>query len=167
MPRGIDRYDEARLQGRLWTPAAIQPALGCWLDAGDPSTIIYATGVSSWRDKSGRGAHATQATGALQPIYNPSGPPRITFTGQAFFDAASVTASGNSYDVLIIGKPLNAAVERKLFFGNLSVDLVMITASDAIGVWNIGTGGFDQIGALTWPGQVGLLYYRTTDIGPF
>lgn len=71
MPRGISRLDEAILQGRLWTPALLRPAL--WLDAADPSTITIATGVSEWRDKSGNGRHFTQAVGGSQPAYNQNG----------------------------------------------------------------------------------------------
>ena len=57
MPRGVSPVDEARLQGRLWTPALALPAV--WLDAADLSTITIATGVSEWRDKSGNGRHMT------------------------------------------------------------------------------------------------------------
>jgi hypothetical protein len=55
------RYDtypedaEALLQGRLWTPALLGPAL--WLTANDLSTISIATNVSQWRDKSGFDRH--------------------------------------------------------------------------------------------------------------
>jgi hypothetical protein len=75
-------YDEARLQGRLWTPALVLPAV--WLDAADLSTIRIETGVSEWRDKSGNGSHATQATAANQPVYSQTGffgLPGITFDG--------------------------------------------------------------------------------------
>lgn len=42
--------------------------LFAWFDAEDSSTVTLATGVSSWRDKSGNGANAVQATGAAQPL---------------------------------------------------------------------------------------------------
>jgi hypothetical protein len=82
MPRGVSLVDEATLQRRLWTPALARPAV--WLDAADLSTITIATGVSEWRDKSGNGAHATQATAANQPAYSQTGffgLPGITFDG--------------------------------------------------------------------------------------
>ncbi|MFN8994753.1 MAG: hypothetical protein ACK5X3_13970, partial [Pseudomonadota bacterium] len=82
MPRGVSFYDEALIQGRLWTPALERPAV--WLDAADLSTITIATGVSQWRDKSGNGANATQATAANQPAYSNTGffgLPGITFDG--------------------------------------------------------------------------------------
>lgn len=81
MPRGINAYDEARLQGRLWTPDLARPAL--WLDAADASTVSVATGVSEWRDKSGNGRHFTQTTTANQPAYNRNG---INGLGSISFD---------------------------------------------------------------------------------
>ena len=71
MSRGVNQYDEAQLQGRLWTPDLVRPAL--WLDAADASTVSVATGVSEWRDKSGNGRHFTQTTTANQPAYNQNG----------------------------------------------------------------------------------------------
>lgn len=62
----------------LWTPAALISGVtsgntlggvALWLDASDNTTITIGTGVSEWRDKSGYGRNATQATGANQPSY--------------------------------------------------------------------------------------------------
>lgn len=57
----------------LFSPLQLSPAL--WLDAADPLTL-YTGGslaapdgaISEWRDKSGNGRHATQATGVSQPL---------------------------------------------------------------------------------------------------
>ena len=58
---------------KLWTPAALGSSLALWLDADDASTItLNGSTVSEWRDKSGNGRHASQATVANQPIYSPS-----------------------------------------------------------------------------------------------
>jgi hypothetical protein len=67
MPRGTSLLDEALLQRRLWTPNTVRPRL--WFDAGDIATISNATGVSEWRDKSGRGLHLSQAVAADQPLF--------------------------------------------------------------------------------------------------
>lgn len=64
MPRGFNTYDEARLQGRLWTPAG---KADLWLDPSDPTVFSFVTGVSEWRDKSSKGRNGTQATVANQP----------------------------------------------------------------------------------------------------
>ena len=87
MPRGVGlnwRYDEARLQGRLWTPALLRPAL--WLDASDISTITVSSGVSEWRDKGGNGRHFTQSTPANQPAYRRDG---INGLGSISFDGTA------------------------------------------------------------------------------
>lgn len=87
MPRGVGLnwlYDEARLQGRLWTPHVLKSSLSFWQDCADQSTITIVTGVSEWRDKSGNNRHFTQATGANQPSYSGTGflgLPGITFDG--------------------------------------------------------------------------------------
>ena len=69
MPRGVGLnriYDEARLQGRLWTPAQWRPSV--WFDAADLSTIsVVGNDVFEWRDKSGNGRHVSQATAANRP----------------------------------------------------------------------------------------------------
>lgn len=65
MPRYAP-YEAAALQGRLWTPAELQPNLYCWLDALT-GTIESATNVLRMRDRSGRGMNHYQATGAVQP----------------------------------------------------------------------------------------------------
>lgn len=76
----------------LWTPAQITTSV--WLDAADASTITIATGVSSWADKSGNGANATEGTTANQPAYSATsfgGLPGITFDG--INDTLSVTTT--------------------------------------------------------------------------
>ena len=57
-----------------WSPALLA-STACWLDAADIATItlVSGTNVSEWRDKSGNGRHATQATSANQPTYISSG----------------------------------------------------------------------------------------------
>lgn len=66
MPRGVSRVDEARLQGRLWTPALERPAL--WLDTFDLAAIVGQSGaVSQLTDKSGNGRHFTQGVAANRP----------------------------------------------------------------------------------------------------
>src|SRR5688572_1415854 len=61
MPRGVDRYDEARLQRRLWTPEHLRGKLFAWYDAQSIDTIVRTTTVSQWKDKSGRGWDLTTA----------------------------------------------------------------------------------------------------------
>ncbi len=56
MPRGLNPYDEAVVQRRLWTPAQWRTAV--WFDAADLSTVTtIGSGVTEWRDKSGFQRH--------------------------------------------------------------------------------------------------------------
>lgn len=97
MARGRNDYETAQIQGRLWTPAVLRPAM--WFDAADLSTISISTGISEWRDKSGNARHLSQATSASQPSYRAetlNGLGSIQFPTTTFLDnsisAISVTA---------------------------------------------------------------------------
>src|SRR5215216_5013026 len=49
---GISTYDQAKLSGRLWTPAHLTTKPHAWYDAQDFATITAASGlVSQWSDK--------------------------------------------------------------------------------------------------------------------
>lgn len=58
MPRGVSRLDEARLQGRLWTPRQVFGGLKCWVDfgygraisisSGDITTVNDPTATAQW-----------------------------------------------------------------------------------------------------------------------
>ena len=96
MPRGVSPLDEARIQGRLWTPAQLRTAL--WLDAADLSTISVATGVSIWRDKSGSQRNFSQPTGGTQPTLTPNGLNAnnvLSFNGSQWFASDSAVATWN------------------------------------------------------------------------
>ena len=51
--------------------------LQLWLTAADPTTVLNPAGtqanngdfIATWKDKSGRGADASQSTGGIQPVY--------------------------------------------------------------------------------------------------
>lgn len=83
MPRGVSRYDEAQLQGRLWSPE-IAP-LTLWLDAADLSTLSVGTqGVDAWRDKSGKARDATTTVRRPAILQNAqNGRPAVNFTASA------------------------------------------------------------------------------------
>ncbi len=83
MPRGVSRLDEARLQRRLWTPDLARPAL--WLDAADLSTLsVGASGVDTWRDKSGNARDATTTVRRPAFLANAlNGLPAVNFTASS------------------------------------------------------------------------------------
>lgn len=74
MPRGVGRFDEARLQGRLWTPALLgKGAFLFWVDASLAYTVTNAGGSSmQWADISGNANNLvidTNGTSGTYPAY--------------------------------------------------------------------------------------------------
>jgi hypothetical protein len=65
------------LTQNLYLPSDDSPSI--WLDGSDSSWVTLNSGnVSTWSDKSGSGHHATQSTGASQPLWSGNG---LTFSG--------------------------------------------------------------------------------------
>jgi hypothetical protein len=105
-----------------WTPSRLGGALQLWLDAADSTTLTTtASSVSQWRDKSGYGNNASQATAALQPTLTSTAIndlpalslssdqldiPSLVLTGQGytFFVAATMTTSTASNGRLLAAK---------------------------------------------------------------
>jgi hypothetical protein len=161
VPRGVDRYDEALRQGRLWTPQVILPALGCWYDAGDISTVETASGtVSTLRDKSGRGRHATATD---RPSYISGPPPCIRFTGTQFLQTTADTDT--LYDYFVVAKPASGGYCTLLCSQAAGGNLILLdTGTNNLGTYT--TTSFVSSGK-TWPDQMGLLYNRITYDGSF
>jgi hypothetical protein len=123
VPLGTSRYDEARLQGRLWTPAQRRGLdLGGWYDAADLSTLSIATGVSQWNDKSGNGNHVVQATASAQPtlaLNAINGLPTLRFVtaNTQMLEKLSVTGMGSragGISMIIVAKVDSTAVAQGL-----------------------------------------------------
>jgi hypothetical protein len=80
MSRGTDRWDEARLQGRLWTPDAhrAEGSLYAWFDASDLTTVVLdvSSRVSDWLDRSGNQRHTAQAASTNRPTFEANVFPR-------------------------------------------------------------------------------------------
>jgi hypothetical protein len=88
-----------RASGGGFSPLVL-PSLGGWWDATDASSYTLDTGVSEWRDKSGRSQKFTQSTGASQPIINSTGinsRPTLEFDGSNdWMTLGSATIGGTS-----------------------------------------------------------------------
>jgi hypothetical protein len=132
MPRGINRYDEAILQRRLWEPTQISTAL--WFDAADLSTITVDTGlVSQWRDKSGNNRHVFQS-GAARPFYSLTGGsnnlPRLFTTSQSRYLIRNTRFTTNGGFVIAVYKKDSSGAATN--DGNRIVDISGTTnASEA------------------------------------
>ena len=130
----------------LFLPTSIS-GLKLWLDASDASTITQSGGsVSQWNDKSGNANHATQATGANQPLTGTdtvNGKNAITFNGtSAFMMLTNAISSGN----------------KTIFFvmrGDSTASTVTLIGSDAPSGTN--TTGYLY---LTQSGSANTEYYR-------
>ncbi len=90
----------------LWDPGVLGPAI--WLDASDASMVTVVGGlVSEWRDKSGNGRHATQATAASRPTYVASGlgskaTMRFPDSGKRLGFASAYGTVGKSYAMVLM-----------------------------------------------------------------
>lgn len=73
MPRGVSRLDEARLQGRLWTPELLRGDGAAWFDFSDRATLTIPSGVSQINDRFGFGSYMEQGTAGDRPNWLVSG----------------------------------------------------------------------------------------------
>jgi hypothetical protein len=156
MPRGTDRYDEARRQGRLWTPAVEAASLYSWLDASSLASLTFTTGlISSWKDQSGRGANASAVASPDYATLQTN--PLAVYSGNATSQSLEIAGLASStYDLLIVAKPNAPGGWRTLVWNSSNHHPVLIEGgSTRLGSY---TGGFIQAGSLTWPNQVGLGY---------
>lgn len=90
MPRGVSRYDEAQLQGRLWTPRLI-PSLIAWWDANQGITAPSGL-VTQWVDVVS-GIPATAST--TQPTFSTTarnGRPGLIFPGGKYLTFTPTSA---------------------------------------------------------------------------
>ncbi|MFM5960147.1 MAG: hypothetical protein ACKOQ2_23825, partial [Dolichospermum sp.] len=134
---------------KLWTPAQISTAL--WLDAADASTIILnGSTVSQWRDKSGNGRNATQATAANQPVLatnSQNGQNGITFDGVNDYLVFSSALLQTTHSLFIVFKPTIKSVTGTIFgqwasgqtgryLWNVNQNCLGVTASGRLNVFN-------------------------------
>lgn len=95
----------SRQQYSGFSPRTI-PDCALWLDAADSNTIITATGVSQWNDKSGNGYNLTQATGASQPTQSGK---YIVFSSDRYLNipAASINNIG-TWGLFFVFTPISS-----------------------------------------------------------
>ena len=105
MPRGLNWvYDEAKLQGRLWTPSLLGADYRAGFSAKDFDALAITGGssVDSWQDllRSGRGVTSVATKPVLtQNAYR--GHPCVTFFNSPMDSAATIQA-GSTYSVLAV-----------------------------------------------------------------
>jgi hypothetical protein len=109
MPRGINAFDEALLQKRLWTPRQLLTKL--WFDADDLSTITTISGnVSQWNDKSGNGNDASQSTSSNRPsvsVASLNNRNVVTFNGSSQYLNHNYSSGAAPHSVFVVGRRLS------------------------------------------------------------
>lgn len=119
MPRGVNALDEARLQGRLWTPDIDGAAR--WLDFADLSTMTSSTGISAVRCKAS-GLSFSQATASKQPtlVFRDGRPDGLRFvkTAGQILIAAGVVSSARFTALLMTTESGSGSTMEPLYNGN-------------------------------------------------
>ncbi len=81
MPRGLSRVDEAQIQRRLWTPAAVRGGLKCWLDFGYGRAIGISSGdITTVSDPTASVGWARVSDGPTWSLTAVNNLPGATFT---------------------------------------------------------------------------------------
>ena len=109
VPLGINIYDQARLQGRLWTPHHESGKMLAWYDIGhEPSRTLSGSSLTIWKDRLRKAGDLGQATGTAQPTFNPQytmgdvmNRPALLFDGGDWMDA-SLSFSGEPWMVIMV-----------------------------------------------------------------
>lgn len=121
--RGSSLYDEARRQGKLWTPRELGSSVRLWIDAAAPvRTLDTSARIVSWVDVQGvQTVSGDGATGTNRPLWNlvayaPAGgnavQPTVTFSGstaQFLTLGSSISYSGSDgLTVVAVSERCNA-----------------------------------------------------------
>ncbi len=121
MPRGVSPVDEARLQGRLWTPelsGGREPLH--WLDyQSDPLTMSGATitGASPQRGRN-RNAWATKPSGTNPTLVDRNGFRAARFDGSGAMTHIATTGTGYvNCTYIIAGKMISGGANEDVVFG--------------------------------------------------
>lgn len=137
---GVESHAGVIIRGRgirpLWTPSNMVVRL--WLDASDTNTITAAAGyVSQWDDKSGNDIHATQGTGARQPLTGSrsiSGKNVLDFDGSSdWMNFAAFDCRGKYVFAMLETDTLGGGDQQILSHSTLNVQLRIMQANGFLG----------------------------------
>jgi hypothetical protein len=135
MPRGVSRYDEARLQGRLWTPRHVGGDLRFWHQADAMDTLTMSSGaVSAWADIGRSGRDWVQATGTNQPTWTVGGwdgvRPSLSFDGTSDHLRMTVTAIAQPFTAILVARRTSTPFAAHMIEGVSSGNRVILGGSD-------------------------------------
>lgn len=146
MPRGTDRYDEARHQGRLWTPALLRGVgkLAMWWDYSDLNTISASgADITQVRDKSGNGRNgAPQAVATREPdflVNGWAGPtrslPALSYDGSndnMHVSSSIAYSAGNGMSVHAVINNTGSATNRTIMGGPVGAPELSLTTTHQV-----------------------------------
>ena len=132
-------------RGRVFSPLGLA-GLKLWLDAADLGSITESSGaVNQWNDKSGQGNHATQGTGAAQPLLVTNvqnGLPVIRFDGSNdCLNAASGKTFSQPSTWMVVFK-LNSGTNKDIVggIGPANENSVFVDGTGYLGMYAPSTG---------------------------
>jgi hypothetical protein len=137
MPRAVNRYEEARQQGRLWVPqihAKVLPLY--WFEAD------FGCSASGWVNQGTAGGTVPQATGGSQPavIIDTNGKPAVNFATSKYYGPLSASGPSGTTDwtVFAFGKFSTGDIKAIMGWG-WDLDQVGISFYTGAGVGNDGS----------------------------
>lgn len=145
MPRGVDELDEARLQGRLWTPSVLNPTL--WVKANAPGTLtVSGTTVTGVRDAAS-GAAWTVAGSIERDLTQLGGLPTLRLNNTIANQFLTIASSYAGNELTLVSLHRNRSAGGRIQYGRL-FSLWRATfdyGSNDGGLLNYGTGGFNGV----------------------
>lgn len=114
MPRGTDRYDEARFQRQLWTPAHAPVRPYAWLDAANRSSLTVDSSGNCTAFAQGIAKSGGSAAGTGTVAYQPKG--WIDGASPCFFSSNNATGFQLTTPMAYSGSPGMSA----FFLGNVA-----------------------------------------------
>jgi hypothetical protein len=155
MPRGVGALDEARLQGRLWSPRVLNPTL--WVKANAPGTLtVSGTTVTGVTDAAS-GAAWTVAGSIGRDLTQLGGLPTLRLNNATENQILTIAQSYAGNEITLVSLHRNrSAVGSRITFGRL------------FSLWAAGVNDFNSTngGILTYgvTGANGVSFYRNIGI---
>lgn len=117
MPRGVGALDEARLQGRLWSPRVLNPTL--WVKANAPGTLtVSGTTVTGVTDAAS-GAAWTVAGSIGRDLTQLGGLPTLRLNNATENQILTIAQSYAGNEITLVSLHRNRSAGGRINFGRL------------------------------------------------
>jgi hypothetical protein len=117
MPRGVNALDEARLQGRLWTPRVLNPTL--WVKANAPGTLtVSGTTVTGVTDAASGAAWTV--TGSIErDLTQLGGLPTLRLNNTIANQFLTIASSYAGNEITLVSLHRNRSAGGRIQYGRL------------------------------------------------